>query len=140
MRANQDAIGLFIWGRIFERFPTLKLACVEADAGWVPHFMYRLDHFYHRHRYWTKMGEMEKLPSEYFHENIYATFQDDWVAFKTKDLCNVRRLMWASDFPHSDSTWPWSQDVIAEQTAHLSPELKKRILRDNVAELYKLAA
>ena len=48
--------------------------------------------------------------------------------------------MWANDFPHSDSTWPWSQDVIAEQTAHLEPGLKKRILRDNVAELYKLAA
>ena len=48
--------------------------------------------------------------------------------------------MWANDFPHSDSTWPWSQDVIAEQTSHLDPVLKKRILRDNVAELYKLAA
>ena len=48
--------------------------------------------------------------------------------------------MWANDFPHSDSTWPWSQDVIAEQTRHLSPALKKKILHDNVAELYKLAA
>ena len=54
-------------------------------------------------------------------------------------LENPRRLMWANDFPHSDSTWPWSQDVIAEQTAHLSPDLKRRILRDNVADLYKLA-
>ena len=50
------------------------------------------------------------------------------------------QLMWANDFPHSDSTWPWSKDVIAEQTSHLDPALKKRILRDNVAELYKLAA
>jgi predicted TIM-barrel fold metal-dependent hydrolase len=48
--------------------------------------------------------------------------------------------MWANDFPHSDSTWPWSQDVIAEQAAHLTPELRKRILHDNVAELYNLAA
>ena len=48
--------------------------------------------------------------------------------------------MWANDFPHSDSTWPWSQDVIAEQTGHLTPSCRKRILRDNVVELYKLAA
>ena len=48
--------------------------------------------------------------------------------------------MWASDFPHSDSTWPWSQDVIREQTGHLSDVQRKRILHDNVAELYKLAA
>ena len=36
------------------------------------------------------------------------TFQDDWVAFRLKDMCNVRRLMWSSDFPHSDPTWPHS--------------------------------
>ena len=48
--------------------------------------------------------------------------------------------MWANDFPHSDSTWPWSQEMLAEQTGQLSPEQRKRILRDNVVELYKLAA
>ena len=79
-------------------------------------------------------------PSEYFAAGIYTTFQDDLVAFQSVEMMNWKRLMWANDFPHSDSTWPWSQDVIAEQTAHLTPELKKRILRDNVAELYKLAA
>ena len=46
------------------------------------------------------------MPSEYFREHVYTTFQDDWVAFQVTDLCNVRRLMWANDFPHSDSTWP----------------------------------
>jgi uncharacterized protein len=138
MRANQDAIGLFIWGRIFERFPTLKLACVEADAGWVPHFMYRLDHFYHRHRYWTKMGEMEKLPSEYFAENVYTTFQDDWVAMHTTHMMNPRRLMWGNDFPHVDSTWPWSQQLLARHTVNLSDQEKRWILRDNVAELFNL--
>ena len=44
------------------------------------------------------------------------TFQDDWVAFKTADLMNWHRLMWANDFPHSDSTWPWSQEMLAEHT------------------------
>ena len=29
--------------------------------------------------------------------------------------------MWANDFPHSDSTWPWSQEMLAEHTAHLTP-------------------
>jgi predicted TIM-barrel fold metal-dependent hydrolase len=49
---------------------------------------------------------------------------------------NWRHLLWASDFPHSDSTWPWSQDVIATQTAHLSEEQRRAILCENVAELY----
>lgn len=140
MRANQDAIGLFIWARIFERFPDLKLACVEADAGWAPHFMYRLDHFYHRHRFWTKIGVMEKLPSEYFAENVYVTFQDDWVAMNSTHLMNPQRLMWGNDFPHVDSTWPWSQQLLARHTVNLSPQEKRWILRDNVASLYGLDA
>ena len=48
--------------------------------------------------------------------------------------------MWASDFPHSDSTWPWSQQVIAEQTKTLTDEQRDWILHDNVAELYGLTA
>ena len=82
--------------------------------------------------------QLSKMPSEYFRENVYTTFQDDWVAFQMKDMCNIRRLMWANDFPHSDSTWPWSQEVLQKHTANLSEAEKNYILHDNVAELYHL--
>ena len=139
MRGCQDIMGLLVLGGVFERHPRLRVVCVEADAGWVPHYMYRMDHAYDRHRYWLPAGTLSKMPSEYFRANVYTTFQDDWVAFRTAHLMNVDHLLWANDFPHSDSTWPWSQDVIREQTAHLSEERRKRILHDNVSELYKLA-
>jgi len=140
IRGNQDIIGTMIFGGVFDRHPNLKVVCVEADAGWAPHYMYRMDHAYKRHRYWMKAPPLDRLPSDYFKENIYLTFQDDWVAFQTAHLTNVNRLMWASDFPHSDSTWPNSQAVITEQTAHLSEIERNRICHDNVAELYGLAA
>jgi predicted TIM-barrel fold metal-dependent hydrolase len=137
MRGCQDIMGLLVLGGVFERHPRLKVVCAEADAGWVPHYMYRMDHAYKRHRYWLKAGmELSKLPSEYFAENIYTTFQDDWVAFQTADLMNWRRLLWANDFPHSDSTWPWSQQVLEEHGRHLRPEQRRAILCDNTAELY----
>ncbi len=63
-----------------------------------------------------------ELPSEYFAENIYVTFQDDWSAFKHADDMNWHNLMWANDFPHSDSTWPWSQEMLVEHTATLTGE------------------
>ena len=138
IRGNQDILGTMIFGGVFERHPQLKIVCVEADAGWVPHYMYRMDHAWERHRYWLPAGTLTRLPSEYFREHVYTTFQDDWVAFRVTDLCNVRRLMWANDFPHSDSTWPHSQDVLAKQTAHLTQSDKDLILHDNVAELYGL--
>ena len=138
IRGCQDILGMFIFGGVFERHPGLRVICVEADAGWVPHYMYRMDHAYSRHRYWLPSGTLTKLPSEYFREHIYTTFQDDWVAFQVKDLCNIRRLLWASDFPHSDSTWPHSQAIIAEQAAHLTDAERDLVLHDNVAELYGL--
>jgi uncharacterized protein len=139
IRGNQDIMGMFILGGVFERHPKLKIACVEADAGWVPHFMYRMDHAYDRHRYWLGMYQLSKMPSEYFRENIYTTFQDDWVAFKSADMLNPRRLMWANDFPHSDSTWPNSQELLRKHSQSLTEDEKTWILHDNVAELYGIA-
>jgi predicted TIM-barrel fold metal-dependent hydrolase len=138
IRGCQDIMGMMIFSGVFDRFPDLKIVCAEADAGWVPHYMYRMDHAYKRHRYWMKAPPLQRMPSEYFHDNIYVTFQDDWVAFKTKDLANVRRLMWANDFPHSDSTWPWSQQMLAEHASDLSEQERNWVCHDNVAELYGL--
>ena len=137
IRGCQDIMGTMVFGGVFERHPRLRVVCVEADAGWVPHYMYRMDHAFKRHRNWLPPGQaLSRLPSEYFRANVYTTFQDDWVAFKTADLMNWERLMWANDFPHSDSTWPWSQDLLAQHAGNLTPEQRRAILCDNVAELY----
>jgi predicted TIM-barrel fold metal-dependent hydrolase len=139
IRGNQDIMGTLIFGGVFERYPALKVVCVEADAGWVPHYMYRMDHAYKRHRNWLAPGvTLSRLPSEYFSEHIYTTFQDDWVAFKLANDMNWRRLMWANDFPHSDSTWPWSMDMLDEQTRQLTQEQTQAILCGNVADLYQI--
>ena len=43
IRANQDIMGMLILGGVFDRNPKLKIVCVEADAGWVPHYIHRMD-------------------------------------------------------------------------------------------------
>jgi predicted TIM-barrel fold metal-dependent hydrolase len=63
IRGNQDIIGTLIFGGVFDRHPDLKIVCVEADAGWAPHYMYRMDHAYKRHRYWMKAPPLERVPS-----------------------------------------------------------------------------
>lgn len=136
LKTLQDIIGMFIWGGVFERHGRLKLVITEGDAGWAPHWIYRNEHAYQRHRFWAKVREMEQSPAHYFHENVYLTFQDDWTALRVTDMLNPRRLLWANDFPHSDSTWPWSRDLLAGQTTKLSDQEKCWILRDNAAEIY----
>ena len=138
IRGCQDILGTFVFGGVFERHPGLRVVSVEADAGWVPHYMYRMDHAYSRHRYWLPSGTLTKMPSEYFREHVYTTFQDDWTAFQVKDLCNIRRLLWANDFPHSDSTWPKSQAVLAKHAASLSESERDLVLHDYVAYLYRI--
>lgn len=137
VRGCQDVLGMMVLGGVFERNPEVKVVCAEADAGWVPHFMYRLDHAYNRHRNWLPARqELSRPPSEYFAGNVYTTFQDDWTAFRFANDMNWRHLLWANDFPHSDSTWPWSQELLAKHTAELSAEQTEAILSTNVADLY----
>lgn len=138
IRGCQDVIGTLIFGGVFEREPDLKVVCVEADAGWAPHWMYRADHAFHRHRNWLTADAMTRLPSEHFRESVYLTFQDDSVAFQVTHLLEHERLMWANDHPHSDATWPESQRVVAEQTSHLAPDVRDDILWRNCARLYGL--
>jgi predicted TIM-barrel fold metal-dependent hydrolase len=77
-------------------------------------------------------------PSEYFPRQIWVTFQDDPFGMKMLGLLDEERVMWASDYPHPASTWPFSQQVIEAQMQHLSPEVKRKILCDNARTLYDL--
>lgn len=138
MRENQDIIGMLIFSRVFERHPELRLVCVEADAGWVPHYVYAMDRTYTRHRYWKGVANLERLPSEYFYQNVYLTWQNDATAFAFADKMNVERLLWANDHPHSDATWPNSQPMLQRHIKGLTDYQKRRILNENVRDLYHL--
>ena len=134
----QDIIGTMLLGGVFERHPGLRIVSAEADAGWMPHWSYRLDHAAFNETDDGIVDGLSKLPSEYLRSNVFTTFQDDWVAFATKDLVNYKQLLWANDFPHPDSTWPRSQELLAKHAANLSEAECKAILRDNVRELFRL--
>jgi len=137
-RGVQDILGLFVFGGVFERHPELHMVVAEADAGWVPHWMYRSDHAAER---WGSAMQrtISKKPSEYVLSNAHFTFQDDKTAYESPMMVDSECLMWASDFPHTDSTWPWSQDVLASQTGHLTEDQRNRVLHDNVVKVFHLA-
>ena len=136
IRSIQDLIGIFIWGRIFERHPGLRLVCVEADAGWLPHYAQRMDRFFREAKYFAETGVLSKQPSAYIFDNLYITFQDDEIAFRYADSMNWRRLMWANDFPHPDASWPNSRALLARQAPLVTDEQRRAMLCGNVAELY----
>ena len=139
IRSVQDVMGVFVLGGVFQRHPGLKFIAAEADAGWLPHYSYRMDHAYERHGIWLGGGQnLDKMPSEYIHEHVWLTFQDDWVAFKVANLMNPKRLVWANDFPHSDATWPRSQEMLEKHASSLSADEQRWIMRENIIECYNL--
>ena len=139
-RGCQDIAGMFVFSRVFERHPRLRVVLVEADVGWAPHFMYRMDHGYRIHRHHMNAEEMRRMPSEYFQENIRLTFQDDWIAFQAVKQVGAGQFMWANDFPHTDATWPHSQELLDQHAVELTPAERRAVLHDNVADLYGLAS
>ncbi|CAM9628771.1 unnamed protein product [Phaeothamnion confervicola] len=140
IRAVQDVVCLFTLTGIFERFPKLKMVCAEGDAGWMPHYMYRMDHAATFNLQTGIIPGLSMLPSEYLRRNVWMTFQDDWIAYQTAHLMNHKRLIWANDFPHTDSTWPKSQALMAKQSKELTEAQRQDIFRNNVAELFNLPA
>ena len=138
IRANQDIMGVMVFGGVFERHPELKVVCVEGDAGWLPHFMHRADHSYDRYAKMLKSTPLSRAPSDYIRDNLWFTFQDDKSAFDVAHLLNHKQLLWATDFPHTDSTWPHSMRLLEDYTKGLDRAVVADIVHNNVVELYDL--
>ncbi|MDG2306115.1 MAG: amidohydrolase family protein [Candidatus Binatia bacterium] len=138
VRGVQNIVMVLILGGVFDRHPDLRVICVEADAGWVPHFKFRLDHAYERHRHHLSTTELARMPGEYMDENVYVTFQDDYSVKHVRGGLEMSRVLWATDFPHSDGTYPYTRKVIDEVTDGLDPADRNRLLRGNAAALYEI--
>jgi uncharacterized protein len=132
----QQSLFTIVMGGVLERFPKLKLVSAENDTGWLPHFMYRLDHAYDKYGVLSGLHQFELKPSEYLQRQLWATFQDDPVGPATYKFFGEDKYMWASDFPHTDSTWPHSREVIRKDFEGVPESVTRKIVCDNAATLY----
>ena len=138
-REIEDALFELIFHGVLERYPKLKIVSVENEVGWMPFWLGQCDKNFKRHRHSQKV-QMSKLPSEYFAEQIYATFFNDVVGGKLFSWWGQDNCMWSNDYPHQNSTWPNSRAVIERDMANLSTETREKLLNTNVRKLYKLNA
>jgi predicted TIM-barrel fold metal-dependent hydrolase len=128
-----------IFSGVFERYPRLQIGAVEHELSWVPHFLDRLDYTYtqrvqqDRYRFKENM-----LPSDYFHRNVFLGFQEDALGIQQRGLIGVDQLLWGSDYPHVESTFPRSRQIIEEILAECTEEEKAKIAGGNAARIYHL--
>ena len=78
-------------------------------------------------------------PSEYFRRQGAVTFSDDPIALRLLDYTGAEVLLWGSDYPHDEGTFPYSQEVIERTFQGLSAKDKRKIVHDNAAALYGFA-
>ena len=124
---------------VLERWPDLRIVLVEAGIGWIPYYLERLDTMLENHG-WRTFPEhaISEKPSFYWYRNMAATFEQDQVGMRLIDLIGVENLMWATDYPHPDSTWPWSREVLETHFSALGREDLELVASGNVSRLYKL--
>jgi predicted TIM-barrel fold metal-dependent hydrolase len=121
---------------VLERFPRLKFAAIECGIGWVAWALQAMDEAYKKHHMWV-WPKLQKLPSEYFREHGYCSFQEDKVGIDLAvayDL--VGNCLWANDYPHHEGSWPHSAEAIERQMGNLSDTQRAMILGLNAAKLF----
>jgi predicted TIM-barrel fold metal-dependent hydrolase len=135
----QPFVNLFAFG-ILERHPNLRFVLAESGTGWIPFVVQEMDYRYEQalERGTPDGRPLKFMPSEVFRRQVWATYQQDLVGLHLVEFFGEGHMMWASDYPHPDSTWPFSQKVIEKETAHLSPDVKREIIRENARAFYDL--
>jgi predicted TIM-barrel fold metal-dependent hydrolase len=124
---------------VLERHPALRLAFLEAGGGWVPYWLERLDH--HVACYGGYAPQMRLTPSEYFARQCWISFEGDERTLPIlAPVVGTDRIVWGSDYPHADSTFPGAAAALRETIAPLDPSTQAQILGSNATRLYGLAS
>ena len=134
----QESLFEILLSGVPQRFPKLKIVSAENDTGWLPHFMYRLDHAYDKLHHRANL-HLEMTPGDFMRRQVFATFQDDPIGPMTWRYFGADNYMWASDFPHPDSTFPDSHKVIAKDFEGVPAEVQQKMVFDNVRRLYEIS-
>jgi predicted TIM-barrel fold metal-dependent hydrolase len=126
-----------IFSGVFERYPDLRLAIVEFELSWVPYVLTNMDYTYReRHEEAQYRFKGDTLPSDFFARNVFLSFQEDDIGIRLRDRIGVDCMMWGSDYPHSESTFPRSRQVLDEILQGVPEEERAKIVCHNTARLY----
>jgi predicted TIM-barrel fold metal-dependent hydrolase len=147
----------WLFSGILPRFPRLKICLSEGGLGWIPWVLQRSDYTLDRQRYWAASGELEGdmlsgvsmkdrsatqaldysvPPSQLFRDHIFGCFIDEPDAVSLIEQIGVDNVMAETDYPHTDSSWPNSGDLISQQLAGLPGDDRYKVMRGNAERVF----
>jgi predicted TIM-barrel fold metal-dependent hydrolase len=130
------AMAGLIWYGVIEKYPKLRVVHVEADGGWVPYWLQRME------QHWRFSGNAEheyltRRPTEYFKSNFFVAFRGDEPTMKAAiELVGDDNFLWDTDYPHPDGTFPWGVGAMLEQP--IPDASRRKIWWDNAVRAFNL--
>ena len=131
-----DTAADLLWSRVPQLYPDITFALSEGGIGWIAYLLERADYVYKNHRVWTGTHLGGQLPSEVFREHFLACFLHDTAGLRTLDLIGSDIVCLEVDFPHSDSTWPHTPEMLAPALAALDAEDIAKVTHRNAMRAF----
>ena len=157
--ANRTSGAMLAWlfSGYFQTYPNLKIALSEGEVGWIPYFLERAQYVYDTDHHWIDRGytmgvgagKSGGIPYEgdldihaLYLDHVYGCLIDDSVGLRNIDVIGENNVMYETDYPHSDTTWPDSIKLARERldAAGITPEVQLKVLRSNAEQLYSFTA
>lgn len=131
----QRALAELILGGVLDRFPALQVVSVENDAAWAAAFYERMDEKFAKYT-GIQQYHCAKRPSSYGQRNVCHTFITDHAAITARYHIGVDNLMWSSDYPHFDGSFPHSRAALEDHLGTLPSHERAKIQGGNAARVF----
>ena len=127
-----------IFAGVFERYPRLRVGSVEHELGWIPFFLRTMDYTYTERQGNHLFPRLANgaMPSDHFRSNVFCSFQEDGLGIQHRHEIGIDNMMFGSDYPHTESTFPKSREIMAERLAGVPADEQLKIVYDNARKLY----
>jgi predicted TIM-barrel fold metal-dependent hydrolase len=127
----RDVFGKYIFGGILDRHPGVRVGFFEGGIHWVPGAIQDAQHIAASFRHLANR-EVQRDPQEYWDHHMFASFMVDPLGLSLLDRIGVDKVMWSTDFPHNESTYGYTADVLASIVGALGPETAAKVVSTNV--------
>jgi predicted TIM-barrel fold metal-dependent hydrolase len=125
---------------VLARFPKIKIAFSESQVGWMPFLLQRLDTVFTKSHAWADLDPaVTDLPSSYVPGRVYGCFFDDMVGVDARHEIGIGQLVFETDYPHQDTTWPNTVDIVAAIAERVTPAELEMLVRTNAIEMLGLS-
>jgi len=129
--------------KALQKYANLKIALIESGIGWIPFVIERADFVLQQHGQWTHADFGKGSPSQVFKDHFLCTFVDDRAGLDLIDRLGANTICFETDYPHSDTQWPHSPEVLYTSLGKLTDEqidliTHRNVMRDFKFDAYKL--